>query len=133
MHSHIPDELDVVQISEPVRIVHHHSLALAELNKAAHLLFKALAVVVDLLRGHHGPQIAPARGIPDHTRAAPHQGDGPVARHLQTLHQAKRHEMSHMEAVCRGIKTDIESRFSIIDQFLDLLLVRQLGQQPSGF
>ena len=40
------------------------------------------------------------------------EGDGLIARHLQTLHQAQGHEMTHVQAVCGGIKANIKYRFS---------------------
>ena len=37
-----------------------------------------------------------------------------------------------MQAVRRGIEADVESGLSVVDQLLNLFLVRQLGQQPSS-
>ena len=139
MHPDIPDKLYIVQIHQPVRVVHHQGFgaallqAIAEFNKAAHLLLKALAVVGNCLFGHHCPQIASSGGISDHARAAADEGNGPVSCHLQPLHQAQRHKMPYMQTVRRGVKSDVEGGLTIVDQFLNLFLVCQLRQKASGF
>ena len=66
----VPDELHVVEIQEPVGIVHHLRLAGSEFNKALHLLFEAGAVVRNDLPGHHGTHVRPAGGVSDHGRPA---------------------------------------------------------------
>ena len=139
MHADVPNELDVVQVHQPVRVVHHQRLGaallqpVAELDETAHLLFEALAVVVDGLFRHHGAQVAPAGRVANHARAAANQRDRPVPRHLQPLHQAQCHEMPYVQAVRRGVEADVERGLSVVDQFLDLLFIRQLGQKASRF
>lgn len=130
--AHLAEELDVVQSQEPLGVVHHHGLALGEIDETAHLLLEAVAVVLDDLWGHHGAHIGTAGGISDHTGAAADQGDGTVARHLQALHQAQGHEMSHMQAVRRGIESDIEYGLTFVDHFFNLFFIRHLGDQAAG-
>ena len=60
VHTDITDKLDVVEVAQPVCIVDHQRLVGSELDKAAHLLFEALAVVVDHFDCHHGTQILSA-------------------------------------------------------------------------
>lgn len=38
--------------------------------------------------------------------------------------------MPHMQAVGRGVKADVKGCLAIVDQFLDFLLVGELGDQP---
>ena len=128
----VPDEIDVVQVQQPVGIVDHHGLALAELNEPLHLLFEAGAVVVDGLLGHHGAHIRPAGGIADHGRAAADEGNGSVAGHLQPLHQAQCHEVTHMQGVGSGVKADIEHGLAVVDHFPDFFLVCHLGNETPG-
>ena len=131
MRSDIADKLDIVQVTQPVGIVDHHCLSLAEFDKTAHLLLKALTVMIDHLRRHHGSHISTSRRISDHAGSAADQCNRFISRHLQSLHQAECHEMSHMKAVCGGVEADIEYSLSVIDQLLDLLLVCQLCEKSS--
>ena len=129
----VPDEIDVIQVEEPIGVVHHLGLALAKLDEALHLLFEAGAVVLDGLPGHHGAHVRAAGGIADHGGAAADEGDGPVARHLQALHQGEGHEMAHVEAVRRGVEADVEHGLAVVDDLADLLLVGDLGDEAPGF
>ncbi len=132
MHADIADKLNVIEVAEPVGIVDHEGLVGPELDKAAHLLFEALAVVVDLVDSHHAAQVLAAGRISDHASAAAHQGDRFVARLLQPLHQKQGHKMTNVQRIRSGIKSDIKSGLSIVHEITDLVLVRQLGQKPPG-
>ena len=128
--AHFPQYLQVVQIQQPVGVVHHQGLALAKIDKAAHLLFEAGAVVVNGLFGHHLAHIAAAAGVADHGGTAADQSDGLVAGHLQPLHQAQRHKVTHMQTVCGRVKANIKHGFTGIDQVAYPRLVCDLGNQP---
>ena len=56
---------NIIQIQQPVRIVHHQRFAFREINKLAHLLLKTVTVVLDLLRRHHASHIRSSRRISD--------------------------------------------------------------------
>ncbi len=129
--SDVTDEIDVIQVTQPVGIVDHRCLAFPELDEAAHLLLKAFTVVVDRLGGHHLAKVGASRRIADHRGTAAHQRDGLIACHLQALHQAKCHKVSDMKAVRRRIEADVKYGFSVVDQFPDLRLVSQLCEQTS--
>ena len=77
----LAQQLNVVQVQQPVGVVQHQGLALAELDKALHLTLEALGVVVDVLLGQHLAHIGTAGRVTDHRRAAADQGDGRVACH----------------------------------------------------
>ena len=130
--AHLPQQFHVVQLQQPIRIVEHPGLPLAEFDKALHLLFEAIAVVLDGLGRHHGAHIASAGGVSNHSGTAADQGDGPVARHLQPLHQAQGHEVAYVKGIRSGIEADIEYRLARIDHFRDLFLIGDLGDQPPG-
>ena len=130
--ANFPQQLHVVQVQQPVGVVDHLRLALAKLDEALHLLFEALGVVVDVLLGEHLPHIGTAGGVADHGRAAADQGDGLVARHLQTLHQGQRHEVAGGQAVGGAVKADVEGGLAVVDHFPNLFLVGDLGNQSPG-
>ena len=41
--------------------------------------------------------------------------------------------MTHVQAVCCAVKANVEGGLSVVYQFPDLLLVRDLSDQPAGF
>ena len=53
MSSHFTQEIDVIQIQQPVRIVDHHGLSFGKIDKTAHLLLEAVAVVLNRIHSHH--------------------------------------------------------------------------------
>ena len=71
-------------------------------------------------------------GSPIIAGAAADQRDGAVARHLQALHQAQGHEVTHVQAVRRGVKADVEGCLAGVDHFPDLRLVGHLRDQAPG-
>ena len=50
--------------------------ALGKINKAAHLLFETLTVMINGLFGHHASHIRPAGRIADHAGTAPQKCNG---------------------------------------------------------
>ena len=130
--SDVAHEFQEVQVPKPVGIVDHQRLVLAEINEARHLLPEALAVVVDLLHRHHLAHVRPAGRITDHTGTAAHQRNRTIAGHLQPLHQAQRHKVAHMQAVCRRVKADIERGLPRVHKLSDLLFIRYLRQKSPG-
>ena len=129
----LAQQLDIVELHQPVRVVQHHRLAFAEFDEALHLLFEAVAVVLDGLDRHHRAHVRAARGVADHARAAADQCDRAVTRHLQALHQAQRHEMADVQAVRRGVEADVEGRLAVVDHFADFRLIGHLRDQPARF
>ena len=53
----------------------------------------------------------------------PKQGDGTVAGVLHVLHGHNGQEMAGCQAVCRGIKTNIEGNFFLSQKIADLVCV----------
>ena len=129
----LAQKVHVVEVEQPVCVVHHQRFVVREVDEALHLLFEAGGVVLDVLTGQHLAHIGSARGVADHGGAAADQGDRLVARHLQALHQRQRHEVPCRQAVRRAVKADIERRLARVDHRLDLFLVGQLGEKSSCF
>ena len=126
-------QLNVVQVQQPVSVVQHHGLAFAKLNKALHLALKALGVMVNVFFGQHFAHVGTARRVTDHGGAAANQGNGLIACHLQALHQGQGHKVAGGQAVGCAVKADVESSLAVVDYFLDFFLVRYLGNQAAGF
>ena len=128
----LTNEINIVQVQQPVSVVDHLCLPLAKLNKALHLLLEAITVVLDGLLSHHRPHIRTAGGVSDHSSTTANEGNGLIASHLQPLHQAQCHKVSNMERVSRGIKANIERSLAVVDHLADLFFIGHLGDQAAG-
>ena len=131
VRAHFAQHIHVFQIQQPIGVVHHNGFILAEFNEAADLLFEAIAVVLDDFGREHRAHIGASAGVADHARAATEQHDGLVARHLQTFHQAQRHEVTHVQRISRRVKANIEARAAVIDQIFYLFFVGHLSNQAT--
>ena len=114
MSSHFTEKFHVVQIQQPVCIIDHKRFSIRKINKTLHLFFEAVDIMLNCFLCHHLTHIGSSGGITDHSGSAAKKCDGTVSCHLKTLHQAKRHKVSYMKAVCSGVKANIKSGFSII-------------------
>ena len=130
MCTHFPKQLNIIQIHQPVRIINHQSLTFRKINKTAHLFFKTITIVLNLLYCHHSTHICSTGRIPHHSGTAPNQGYRLISCHLQTLHQTQSHKMTYMETVCGRVKSNIKSCLSMIDQLFYFFFICQLGKQP---
>ena len=130
--SDFAEQLDVVQVQQPVRVVHKDGLIFPEFDEPVHLLHEAVHIVLNGLRGHHGAHIRAAGGVAHLRRTAADQHHGLVPGHLLPLHQAERHEVAHMEGVRRGVKANVEPGTAGINQFADLFFIRDLRDQAPG-
>ena len=130
--AHLTQQLDVVEVEQPVGVVEHHRFAFAKFNEALHLTFEALGVVGDVLFGQHLSHVGSAGWVTDHGGAAANQRDWAVACHLQTLHQGQRHKVSGGQAVGGAVKADVKGCFSCVDQFLDFFFVGDLSNQTTA-
>ena len=130
--AHIAEQFNVIELQQPVGVVDKLCLALAKVDEFAHLLLEAFDVMLNGFGRHHLPEIGSAGRIADHRGAAADKGNRLVARHLKTLHQAERHEVSHVERIRRRVKPDVERRLAVVDKFLDFLFISHLSNQSSG-
>ena len=129
--ANVAQQLDIVELQQPVRVIDHDGLALAEVDEAFHLLFEAVAVVLDDLRRHHRAHVRPAGGVSDIACAAANEDDGAISRHLEPLHEAKCHEMADVQRVRRGVKANVECGLAVIDHFANFRLVGHLRDEPA--
>ena len=88
--------------------------------------------MLNVLGGQHFAHIGAAGRVAHHAGTAAQQCNGPVSAGLQALHQAQRHKMAHMKAVCCGVKANVEGGLALIDHFADFGFVGYLGNQAAG-
>ncbi len=128
-------ELNVVQIAQPVRIVGNDCavLAIVKIDEAGKLVFNARYIVVDGFHRHHFTHIRFAGGVANHTCAAAHQTDGAVAALLHVRHCHNGQEVADMQAVRRRVDTDIKCNAPFCKQFLDFIFMCQLFNKAAFF
>ena len=124
-------KLNIIKIQQPVGIVDHESLTIAEFDEALHLAAEAFGVVVDIRLGKHLTHIGTSRRIADHRGTAADKCNRLVARHLQALHKRERHEVTGRQAVRRAVKADIKASLSVVDQVADLLFIGDLRDKAA--
>ena len=127
----LSQKVDIVEIEKPIGIIHHLSLAFAELYKTLHLTSEALCIVVYIVPCKHFSHIAASGGVTYHCCAAADKRDGTVARLLKTLHECKRHKVTCGKAVSRAVETYIKSSLAVVDHFADLGFVSYLCDKAS--
>ncbi len=107
MPADVAQELQVVELAEPVGVVDHQRLALAEIEQGSHLLLELGQVGVDLLDAEELAHLGLAAGIADHAGAAADDGDRPVAVALHVSQGHDRHQVADVKAGRAGIKADV--------------------------
>jgi hypothetical protein len=131
--AYLTEKLYIVKVHKPVRIVYHKCFSIRKIDKTAHLLFKTVNIMLDGFLGQHLTHIRSSGRVTDHTSTTAKKGNRAVACHLQSLHQAKSHEVSYMKAVCCRVKADIKCSFTIVYHLFDLVFICNLRDQATCF
>ena len=84
--AHLAQQIDIVELQEPIGIIEHDRLVLAKLDKALHLALEAFGIVGDILSGEHLSHIGATGGVTNHSGAATNESNGVISRHLQAFH-----------------------------------------------
>ena len=126
MHAHLAQEVNVIQVEQPIAVVRHNRFPLGKVDQAGHLLLETGDVVVDGLLGEHLAHVGLSGRVADHARAAAEQGD----RHMPgLLHPGHHHDLdkvTHMQTVRCRVKADVESDLVVVQQIPDLFLAGRL-------
>jgi len=109
MSADIAQEVDVIQLRQPLRIVRHDrvGLAVAESQELVEDFADAGFVGFDRLDRKQLPALVLARGVADARRAAAHERDGFAAALLQPTQHHDLHERADMQRRRRAIEADI--------------------------
>ena len=81
---------------------------LIEFKEAFEELLELTAVFIDGIHIHQLPHIRASRRISDHAGSSAQQHHRGMAKFLHIHHDDDLHEMTHMQAVRRGIESDVE-------------------------
>ena len=134
--AHVPQEVDVVQVAQPVGVVDDLGavgLGLVEVQEGFHLLPDVGHVVVDVLHRQNLAQVALAGGVADHARAAAHQREGLVAGLLQVGHGHDRNVVADVQAVRGGVEAHVEGHHARIEGLVQLVLKGDLLYKAALF
>ena len=111
VYANFTEQLDIVQIHQPVSIINHNCFVIGEVDETAHLFFEASDIVRNKFRSKHFTHIVFTTGVAYHTSAATKQADGTVTSFLHMAHQHQSDEVTNMQAVSGGVKANIKSNF----------------------
>ena len=129
--THLAQKVNVVEIQQPVAVIDHDGLAVAEIQEARKLRLNAGDVFADGFAAHHLAQVALAAGVADHGGAAAAQDDGPVARPLEVTGHDDGHEVPHMQAVRRGVDAEVEGHGLALQRLVEVLLKGDLRDETA--
>ena len=155
MSADVSHEFQVVDVAQPVRVIDADGLAgsgflvlaalaqdafagnvlplFVELQELVEQLLEGSAVLVDLLRGHHGTGVGAAGGVAQHGGAAADEDDRSVAVFLHVHHDDDLHKVAYMQAVRRGVEADVELYLLLAQQLADAFVVRGLFDKAALF
>ena len=105
--AHVAQQLDVVQIQQPVGVVQHQSLAVGEVDELLHLALEALRVVLDGILGQHLTHVGAAGGVTDQGRTVADQGDRFVSALLEMLQDHDADKVADVQGISRRVDADV--------------------------
>jgi hypothetical protein len=108
----IAQELDVVQRSQPRRVVDHRRLARREIEIVFQLAPNGGGVGVDLFWSHDPPGGRPVGRVADHRRPAADERDGTVPGALEVRHRHDADQVPEVQRVGRGIAAVVEGHLT---------------------
>ena len=151
----VSHEFQVVDVAQPIRVVDADSLAgrgllvlaalaqdafalhvlpvLIELQELVEQSLEGSAVLVDLLRGHHGTGVGAAGGVAQHGGAAADEDHRGVAVLLHVHHDDDLHKVAYVQAVRRGVEADVELHLLLAQQVADAFVIRGLFDKAALF
>jgi len=129
--SDVPEELDVFERQEPVRVVDHQGPALPEIQILGKLPLDGLGVFFDLLPREDLAHLGLAAGVADHGRPAAHERNGAVAGPLHVGEGHDGHEAPDVEARGRRVEPDVAGHLLACQDPAGLGLVGHLLDEAS--
>ena len=130
MATDVPEEIDVLQVPEPVDVVDHQGLALAEVEVVGELLLQGLGIRLRLFLAHHLPKFGLPARVPHETGSASHEHDGavPAALHVHEAHD--RFQGTGVKAWRGGVEPDVAGS-GLLQQLVYALVIRCLLDEAS--
>ena len=128
MPADLAQEIDVVELRQPLGVVRHDGvgLALAEPDEMGEGLFDARLVGLDRLDGQKLAALVLAGRIADPGRAAAHQSDRLAAGLLQPVQHHDRHERADMQRRRGAVEADVGDEIARARLVVEALKVRAL-------
>ena len=133
MRTDITQEFDVVELAQPVPVIHHDCPIIREVNEARDLPAEAVAIMTNGLIRHHLAHIRASRRISNRSGAASNETDGTMSCTLQMRHCHERDQMTCMEAVCRGVKAGVKGNLLLPEKLAQTVLIGALCKKTALF
>ena len=132
MDADITQQLDIIEVKQPIAIFQHQRLTVRKIDEFFHLPFEAHGIVVDLLNREHFAHVRFTGRITDHCSTGAKQRNWAMPCMLKALHNNHLKEMADVQAIGGRIKPDIERNLLAIEKFFDLLRVCHLRNQAAS-
>ena len=133
MPADIAQEIDVVDLHQPVGVVDHDRVAgaAAEFEIGREIAPDADEIVVDILWCQQLARFVLEGGVTDHRGAAPHQRDRPVAGLLQPVEHHDLDQRSRMQALRRRVEADIGAHRFLGEKLIEAGFIRNLMNEAA--
>lgn len=121
MLTHIPEEMDEGDVFEPVVVVHQPcrvGMGWVKIDVFLQLRPDAFNVPAQAVFIQEVSFFTFHTRVTNHSGCPTYQGNGPVPGLLQMNQEENGHEAANMEAVSRGIKSDISGYLFFLQDFL---------------
>ena len=128
----IAQELDPLQVQQPVGVVDHERAAARKIQVAAEMLTDASQIALDLVDGEHRSLRGAVGRVTDHARAAADHGNRSMT---QLLHVRQGHDAHQVPGVQTGrgrIEALVQGDTAAVEGTPQRVFVRHLGDEAAG-
>ena len=119
-------------MAQPVRVVEQQGATVGEVEELAQLGADRLEVALDGLEVEQLPLVLLAARVADHAGAAAGEGDGPVARFLESPQRAQLHEVAHVEAVGRRVEAGVDRQPRLVEALREVHVGHLVDEAAEG-
>ena len=121
MSSYLAQEIHIIQIQQPVRVIGQNRVVVVKVDETGQLILETFCIVLDGFLCHNLTHIGLTGGVSHHGGSAAQKGDGAMSRSLHVHHGHDGQEMSCGQAVCGGVKADVKGYFFLSEELSYLL------------
>jgi hypothetical protein len=106
----------IVELQQPSAVVNSQPDVTIDREVTVNLCFDFLGVLGYLFECEHSAQFRSAARVAYHSRPVSDDGDGPMARALQIRQRHEGNQISYVQAIGGGVKTDIGGDLCCLEQ-----------------
>ncbi|MND62101.1 hypothetical protein D3C80_533740 [compost metagenome] len=133
MTANITQEFEIIDVTQPVGIVDHHSVgrAITKGQVICKNAFDTSDVLGNGIFGHQLARFILEGWVADHACAATHKGYSPVSGLLQPMQHHDLDQATSVQAWCCWIKANISCHGFLDQQFIEAAFIRHLMNEAA--